>query len=69
MLNVLNRDVGIVTRSCRLLIYRALIGMRERINYSLHPRRAHGARATSPRARISSVNKFAVWLGILPGCC
>ena len=49
-----------------LLIYRALIGMREEDQLFLASGEEHLAREQQVlQARISSVNKFAVWLGIL----
>jgi hypothetical protein len=51
-----------------LLIYRALIGMREEDQLFLASGEEHIAREQQVlQARISSVNKFAVWLGILSG--
>ena len=51
-----------------LLIYRALIGMREEDQLFLASGEEHMARAQQVlQARISNVNKFAVWLGILSG--
>jgi hypothetical protein len=49
-----------------LLIYRALIGMREEDQLFLASGEEHIAREQQVlQARISSVNKFAVWLGVL----
>ena len=49
-----------------LLIYRALIGLREEDQLFLASGEEHVAREQQVlQARISSVNKFAVWLGIL----
>jgi len=49
-----------------LLIYRALIGMREEDQLFLASGEEHQAHEQQVlQARISSVNKFAVWLGIL----
>lgn len=49
-----------------LLIYRALIGMREEDQLFLASGEEHMARDQQVlQARISSVNKLAVWLGIL----
>jgi hypothetical protein len=49
-----------------LLIYRALIGMREEDQLFLASGEEHMARDQQVlQARISHVNKFAVWLGIL----
>jgi hypothetical protein len=51
-----------------LLIYRSLIGMREEDQLFLASGEEHIAREQQVlQARISSVNKFAVWLGILSG--
>jgi len=51
-----------------LLIYRALIGMREEDQLFLASGEEHIAREQQVlQARISSVNKFAVWLGVLSG--
>lgn len=51
-----------------LLIYRALIGMREEDQLFLASGEEHIARNQQVlQARISSVNKFAVWLGVLSG--
>ena len=51
-----------------LLIYRALIGMREEDQLFLASGEEHMAREQQVlQARISNVNKFAVWLGILSG--
>jgi len=49
-----------------LLIYRALIGMREEDQLFLASGEEHLARDQQVlQARISSVNKWAVWLGVL----
>ena len=49
-----------------LLIYRSLIGMREEDQLFLASGEEHIAREQQAlQARISSVNKFAVWLGVL----
>ncbi|MCU1335474.1 MAG: hypothetical protein JWO19_1055 [Bryobacterales bacterium] len=49
-----------------LLIYRALIGMREEDQLFLASGEEHMAREQQVlQARIAAVNKFAVWLGIL----
>ena len=49
-----------------LLIYRALIGMREDDQLFLASGQEHIAREQQAlQARISSVNRFAVWLGAL----
>ena len=49
-----------------LLIYRALIGMREEDQLFLASGEEHQAREQQVlQARIASVNKFAVWLGVL----
>jgi hypothetical protein len=51
-----------------LLIYRALIGMREEDQLFLASGEEHQAREQQVlQARISNVNKFAVWLGVLSG--
>jgi hypothetical protein len=51
-----------------LLIYRALIGMREEDQLFLASGEEHIAREQQVlQARISSVNRFAVWLGVLSG--
>jgi hypothetical protein len=51
-----------------LLIYRALIGMREEDQLFLATGEEHQAAEQQVlQARIHSVNKFAVWLGILSG--
>lgn len=51
-----------------LLIYRALIGMREEDQLFLASGEEHqAAQQQVLQARIHSVNKFAVWLGILSG--
>jgi hypothetical protein len=51
-----------------LLIYRALIGMREEDQLFLASGEEHMARNQQVlQTRISHVNKFAVWLGILSG--
>jgi hypothetical protein len=51
-----------------LLIYRALIGLREEDQLFLASGEEHVAREQQVlQARISSVNKFAVWLGALSG--
>ena len=51
-----------------LLIYRALIGMREEDQLFLASGEEHMAREQQVlQARISNVNKFAVWLGVLSG--
>jgi hypothetical protein len=49
-----------------LLIYRALIGMREEDQLFLASGEEHQAHEQQVlQARIASVNKFAVWLGII----
>jgi hypothetical protein len=49
-----------------LLIYRSLIGMREEDQLFLASGEEHIAREQQAlQARISSVNKLAVWLGIV----
>jgi hypothetical protein len=51
-----------------LLIYRALIGMREEDQLFLASGEEHQAQKQQVlQARISNVNKFAVWLGVLSG--
>jgi hypothetical protein len=51
-----------------LLIYRALIGMREEDQLFLASGEEHMAREQQVlQARISNVNKFAIWLGVLSG--
>lgn len=51
-----------------LLIYRALIGMREEDQLFLASGEEHLARDQKVlQTRISYVNKFAVWLGVLSG--
>ena len=51
-----------------LLIYRALIGLREEDQLFLASGEEHVEREQQVlQARISSVNKFAVWLGVLSG--
>jgi len=51
-----------------LLIYRALIGMREEDQLFLATGEEHQAAEQQVlQARIHSVNKFAVWLGVLSG--
>ena len=69
MLNVLTISWGSITAILvLLLIYRALIGMREEDQLFLASGEEHLARDQKVlQARISSVNKFAVWLGILSG--
>jgi len=69
MLNVLTVSWASVTVILvGLLIYRALIGMREEDQLFLASGEEHMARDQQVlQARISHVNKFAVWLGILSG--
>lgn len=69
MLNVLTLSWASVTVVLvGLLIYRALIGMREEDQLFLASGEEHMARDQQVlQARISHVNKFAVWLGILSG--
>jgi len=51
-----------------VLLYRALIGMREEDQLFLASGEEHMAREQQVlQARISNVNKFAVWLGVLSG--
>ena len=67
MLNILTITWASVTVVLvGLLIYRALIGMREEDQLFLASGGEQIAREQQVlQARISSVNKFAVWLGIL----
>jgi len=67
MLNVLTVTWASVTVILvGLLIYRALIGMREEDQLFLASGEEHLARDQQVlQARISSVNKWAVWLGVL----
>jgi hypothetical protein len=67
MLNVLTLSWASVTVVLvGLLIYRALIGMREEDQLFLASGEEHLAREQQVlQARIGHVNKFAVWLGIL----
>ena len=67
MLNILTITWASVTVVLvGLLIYRALIGMREEDQLFLASGGEHMAREQQVlQARISHVNKFAVWLGIL----
>jgi hypothetical protein len=67
MFNVLTLSWGSVTVVLvALLIYRALIGMREEDQLFLASGEEHMAQKQQVlQARIHSVNKFAVWLGIL----
>jgi hypothetical protein len=69
MLNVLSVTWASVTVILvGLLIYRALIGMREEDQLFLASGEEHMARDQQIlQARIANVNKFAVWLGILSG--
>jgi len=69
MLNVLTITWASVTAVLvGLLIYRALIGLREEDQLFLASGEEHIAREQQVlQARISSVNKFAVWLGVLSG--
>ena len=51
-----------------LLIYRALIGMREEDQLFLASGEEHIAREQQVlQARIANINKFATWLGVLSG--
>jgi len=51
-----------------LLIYRALIGMREEDQLFLASGEEHIAREQQAlQARIANVNRFATWLGVLSG--
>jgi uncharacterized membrane protein SpoIIM required for sporulation len=69
MLNVLTITWASVTVVLvGLLIYRALIGLREEDQLFLTSGGEHMAHQQQVlQARISSVNKFAVWLGALSG--
>jgi len=69
MFNVLTVSWGSVTVVLvGLLIYRALIGMREEDQLFLASGEEHQAAEQQVlQARIHSVNKFAVWLGVLSG--
>ena len=69
MLNVLTITWASVTAVLvGLLIYRSLIGMREEDQLFLASGEEHIAREQQVlQARITSVNKFAVWLGVLSG--
>jgi hypothetical protein len=69
MLNVLTVSWASVTVILvGLLIYRALIGMREEDQLFLASGEEHMARKQQVlQVRISNVNKFAVWLGVLSG--
>jgi hypothetical protein len=69
MLNVLTVSWASVTVILvGLLIYRALIGMREEDQLFLASGEEHLARDQKVlQTRISYVNKFAVWLGVLSG--
>jgi len=67
MLNVLTLSWASVTVVLvGLLIYRALIGMREEDQLFLASGEEHMAQEQQVlQTRISHVNKFAVWLGVL----
>ncbi|HSP68166.1 MAG TPA: hypothetical protein VLN48_10600 [Bryobacteraceae bacterium] len=69
MFNVLTVSWGSVTVVLvGLLIYRALIGMREEDQLFLASGEEHQAAEQQVlQARIHSVNRFAVWLGVLSG--
>ena len=69
MLNVLTVSWASVTVILvGLLIYRALIGMREEDQLFLASGEEHIAREQQVlQTRISHVNKFAIWLGVLSG--
>jgi hypothetical protein len=69
MFNVLSVSWGSVTIVLvALLIYRALIGMREEDQLFLATGEEHqAAKQQVLQARIHSVNKFAVWLGVVSG--
>jgi hypothetical protein len=69
MFNVLTVSWGSVTAILvGLLIYRALIGMREDDQLFLASGEEHQAHEQQVlQERIQSVNKYAVWLGILSG--
>lgn len=66
-MNILSITWGSVTLILvALLIYRALIGLREEDQLFLASGEEHLAREQQVlQARISTVNKAAVWLGIL----
>jgi hypothetical protein len=69
MFNVLAVSWGSVTAILvGLLIYRALIGMREEDQLFLASGEEHqAAQQQVLQTRIHNVNRFAVWLGILSG--
>ena len=69
MFNVLTVSWGSVTAILvGLLIYRAMIGMREDDQLFLASGEEHQAHEQQVlQARIHSVNKYAVWLGVLSG--
>ena len=69
MFSVLSVSWGSVTVILvGLLIYRALIGMREEDQLFLATGEEHQAAEQQVlQARIHSVNKYAVWLGVLSG--
>ena len=69
MFSVLTVSWGSVTAILvGLLIYRALIGMREDDQLFLASGEEHQAHEQQVlQARIHSVNKYAVWLGVLSG--
>jgi len=69
MLNVLTVTWASVTVILvGLLIYRALIGMREEDQLFLASGEEHLARDQQVlQTRISHVNRFAIWLGVLSG--
>jgi len=69
MFNVISLSwASVTTILVALLIYRALIGMREEDQLFLASGEEHLAREQQVlQARISNVNKFAVGLGILSG--
>ena len=69
MFNVLTVSWGSVTAILvGLLIYRALIGMREDDQLFLASGEEHQAHEQQVlQARIQSVNRYAVWLGVLSG--
>jgi len=69
MFNVLTVSwVSVTAILVGLLIYRALIGMREDDQLFLASGEEHQAHEQQVlQARIQSVNKYAVWLGVLSG--
>ena len=71
MMNVLTITWASVTAILvGLLIYRALIGLREEDQLFLASGEEHLAHEQQVlQARISTVNKAAVWLGVLSAAC